>query len=78
MNRATQLAATVQVSIWVMAWSMQDRAHRVLTDDRGDGGGKGVIILVATVLGLIAVVGVGLLITNQINKRAPGLETGNP
>ena len=36
------------------------------------------IILVATVLGLIAVVGVGLLITNQINKRAPGLETGNP
>ncbi len=73
MERQTAILSGVVLTLLMVAWSVPERLHNIARDDRGDGGGKGVIILIATVLGIAAVVAVGLLITNQISSRAPGL-----
>lgn len=60
-------------AVVVMAWSLTDRARQIGRDDSGEAGGKGVIILIATVIGIGAMIGIGALIATQINNRAPGL-----
>jgi len=73
MRRSTELAGVALMLLLIAALGMPDRLRRAVRDERGDGGGKGVIILVATVLGIVAVVAVAALITSEINKRGPGL-----
>lgn len=73
MKRQTAVLGGALLTLLMLGWSLPGRFSTVARDDRGDGGGKGVIILIATVLGIAAVVAVGVLITNQINSRAPGL-----
>ncbi len=73
MERQTAVLSGALLTLLMLTWTLPDRLRSVARDDRGDGGGKGVIILIATVLGIAAVVAVGVLITNQINNRAPGL-----
>ena len=73
MRRTADLLAMVLASLLVLTWTLPGRVRQVGRDERGDAGGKGLIILVASVLGLAAVVGVGLLITNQISSRGGGL-----
>lgn len=73
MRRTTEVFGMVLASLVVLTWTLPDRVARVGRDERGDAGGKGLIILVASVLGLAAVIGVGVLITNQINSRGGGL-----
>lgn len=73
MKRQTAVLNRVLLTLLMLALTLPERLGTLARDERGDGGGKGVIILIATVLGIAAVVAVGLLITNQINSRAPGL-----
>lgn len=73
MKRQTAVLNGAMLTLLMVAWTLPERLRTVARDDRGDGGGKGVIILIATVLGIAAVIGVGVLITNQISSRAPGL-----
>ncbi len=73
MKRQTAVLNRVLLTLLMLALTLPERLRTLARDERGDGGGKGVIILIATVLGIAAVVAVGLLITNQINSRAPGL-----
>lgn len=60
-------------TVLVMAWSLTDRTRQIGRDDSGEAGGKGVIILIATVIGIGAMIGVGALIATQISNRSPGL-----
>lgn len=73
MQRQTAILSGALLTLLMVGWTLPERLRTVARDDRGDGGGKGVIILISTVLGIAAVVAVGVLITNQINNRAPGL-----
>jgi len=72
-QRLAVAVGAVQLALLVVAWQVADRVGAVRRDERGDAGGKGVIILIATVIGIGALIGVGVLIANQINSRAPGL-----
>ena len=73
MKRQTAVLSGALLTLLMLTMTLPDRLRGIARDARGDGGGKGVIILIATVLGIAAVVAVGLLITNEINKRSPGL-----
>jgi len=73
MKRLTSRLAVMVMFWFLLAAAVPDRLRRVARDERGDAGGKGLIILVAAVLGLAAVVAVGVLITKQINSRGNGL-----
>lgn len=73
MKRQTAVLSGALLILLMLALTLPERLRTLARDDRGDGGGKGVIILIATVLGIAAVVAVGVLITSQIKSRAPGL-----
>ena len=72
---AVQLAAMLLVfGLPALVSALADRVRRLQRDERGDAGGKTVVVLILTILGIAAAVGIGLLIKAQIDKRSPDLD----
>ena len=68
-----QAAVLLVFGLLALLPTLPSRIRRTATDERGESGGHGLIILIVTVIGVGVAIAVGVLIRNAIDNRSGGL-----